>query len=48
LRKISAKLDVDLAEVFDVRRSLKQRQAIGAPSPINLKAQIERWRKEVG
>ena len=31
--------------VFDVRRALAARTAIGAPSPKNVKAQIVRWKK---
>ena len=47
LRKVSPLFDVDVAKVFDVRRSLAARKAIGAPSPVNVKAQIARWRKEL-
>ena len=47
LRKVSLLFDVDVAKVFDVRRSLAARKAIGAPSPVNVKAQIARWRKEL-
>lgn len=47
LRKVSPLFDVDVAKVFDVRRSLAARKAIGAPSPGNVKAQIARWRKEL-
>ena len=47
LKKLSSKFDVDVTKVFDVRRSLSARQAIGAPSPKNVKAQIARWRKEL-
>jgi argininosuccinate lyase len=36
--------DVDLASVFDVRRSLAARRAVGAPSPENIAAQIQQWR----
>ncbi|HTS17492.1 MAG TPA: argininosuccinate lyase [Verrucomicrobiae bacterium] len=32
-------------KVFDVRRALEARKAIGAPSPKNVKAQIARWKK---
>jgi argininosuccinate lyase len=32
-------------KVFDVRRALAARTAIGAPSPKNVKAQIVRWKK---
>jgi argininosuccinate lyase len=45
LKKRSPLFDVDVANVFDVRRSLAARRAIGAPSPENIAAQIERWRK---
>lgn len=45
LKKLSPLFDVDVADVFDVRRSLTSRQAIGAPSPKNVAAQIARWRK---
>jgi argininosuccinate lyase len=43
-QKISPLLEGDLAEIFDARRSLAQRTAIGAPSPENVAAQIARWR----
>jgi argininosuccinate lyase len=45
LKKVSPLFDVDVARVFDVRRSLAQRSAIGAPSPKNIAAQIQRWRE---
>ena len=45
LKKRSPLFDVDVAGVFDVRHSLASRRAIGAPSPENIAAQIERWRK---
>ena len=48
LKKFSPLLDVDLGKVFDVRRSLAARTAMGAPSPANVKAQIKRWRKAFG
>jgi argininosuccinate lyase len=38
------KLDVDLAKILDARKSLAQRQAVGAPSPGNIKQQLKRWR----
>jgi len=44
LKKLSPKFDVDVVGVFDVRRSLVARRAIGAPSPENVKAQIKAWR----
>ena len=47
LKKFSPQFDVDVRKVFDVRRSLSARRAIGAPAPENVKAQIKRWRKEL-
>jgi argininosuccinate lyase len=54
LKKIFKKVDIALgaeasakaaaAKVFDARRSLSARTAIGAPSPKNVKAQIKSWR----
>lgn len=44
LQAISTLFDVDLTSVFDVRRSLAARQAIGAPSPENVAARIQHWR----
>jgi argininosuccinate lyase len=41
---VSPWFDVDLASVFDVRRSLAARRAAGAPSPENVAAQIQEWR----
>jgi len=41
----SPPFDVDVANLFDVRRSLAARTAIGAPAPANIAAQIARWRK---
>jgi argininosuccinate lyase len=38
------KLDVDLAKILDLRKSLAQRQAVGAPSSKNVKQQLKRWR----
>jgi argininosuccinate lyase len=47
LKKHSSLFDADVANVFDVRRSLAQRRAMGAPSPANIAAQIKRWRVEL-
>jgi argininosuccinate lyase len=47
LKKLSPLFDVDVGKVFDVRRSLSARRAIGAPSPENVKLQIKRWRKQL-
>ena len=43
LKKFSTMFDVDVAQVFDVRRALAARKAIGAPAPENIAAQIKRW-----
>ena len=47
LKKLSSLFDVDVANIFDVRRSLSQRRAIGAPSPKNVAAQIKRWKAKL-
>jgi argininosuccinate lyase len=47
MKKLSPLFDVDVANVFDVRRSLSERRAIGAPSPENIAAQIKRWRSDL-
>ena len=47
LKKLSPLFDVDVAHVFDVRRSLAARRAIGAPSSENVASQIERWRNQM-
>jgi len=48
LKKLSPQFDVDVVGVFDVRRSLVARRAIGAPSPEYVKAQIKAWRERIG
>src|SRR5205809_7307768 len=48
LKKLSPLFDVDVVDVFDVRRSLVARRAIGAPSPENVKAQIKAWHERIG
>jgi len=48
LKKLSPLFGVDIADVFDVRRSLAACRAIGAPSPENVKAQIKAWRERIG
>jgi argininosuccinate lyase len=45
LKKFSSQFDDDVPKIFDIRGSLAQRRAIGAPSPENVAAQIKRWRK---
>ena len=47
LTKFSTMFDVDVAQVFDVRRALAARKAIGAPAPENIAAQIKRWRERL-
>ena len=44
LKKSSPLFGVDVVKVFDVRRALAQRTAVGAPSPKNVSAQMEHWR----
>lgn len=48
MKRFSPRFDVDVAKVFDVRRSLAQRRAIGAPSPGNVAAQIKHWKAKLG
>jgi argininosuccinate lyase len=45
MKKFSPHFGDDVVKIFDVRDSLAQRRAIGAPSPENIAAQIKRWRK---
>src|SRR5438046_6532533 len=45
MRSFSPCFDIDVARVFDVRRSLAERRAVGAPAPENIAAQIVRWHK---
>lgn len=47
LKKFSPAFDVDVAEVFDLRRSLAAHGAVGAPSAENVKMQITRWREQL-
>jgi argininosuccinate lyase len=47
LQKRSSLFEVDVANVFDVRRSLSQRRAISAPSPKNVATQIKRWKAKL-
>jgi argininosuccinate lyase len=47
LKKSSSAIGDDVMEVFDVRHSLAQRTAPGAPSFENVRAQIERWQREL-
>src|SRR5881227_3814276 len=45
LQRLSPLFAVDVVNVFDVRRSVSERRAIGAPSAENVSAQIVRWKK---
>jgi len=45
MKKFSPHFEDDVAKIFDLRYSLAQRRAIGAPSPENIAARIKRWRK---
>jgi argininosuccinate lyase len=38
----------DVFEVLDVRRALDGRQATGAPSAANVRAQLDRWKQALG
>jgi argininosuccinate lyase len=44
MQEISPLFADDVLKVFDVRASLAQRTAVGAPSPSNVAAQIARWK----
>jgi argininosuccinate lyase len=45
LHKVSPLFGEDIESVFDPYHSLAARTAIGAPSPENVKGQIEKWRR---
>lgn len=42
---VAERLGHEAAAVFDVRRALAARIAVGAPSPRNVAAQIQRWKR---
>ncbi|HEV2806488.1 MAG TPA: argininosuccinate lyase [Chthoniobacterales bacterium] len=44
MQEVSPLFQDDVLKVFDVRGSLAQRTAVGAPSPANVAAQIARWK----
>jgi argininosuccinate lyase len=48
MQEISSAFGEDVGAIFDARRSLASRQGIGAPSPENVAARIEHWRKQLG
>jgi len=47
MQSFSSLFDFDVTKIFDIRRSLAKRVAIGAPSPENVAAQIKRWRNKL-
>jgi argininosuccinate lyase len=47
LKETSQLFDEDITTIFDARCSLEKRTAVGAPAPVNIKAQLERWRKQL-
>lgn len=48
LKRFSRLFGANVTDVFDVRRSLAQRRANGAPSPENVRVQIRRWQPKLG
>src|SRR6266699_531292 len=47
MQSFSPLFDVDVRKMFDIRRSLAERRAIGAPSSENIAAQIKHWREHL-
>jgi argininosuccinate lyase len=47
MKKGSPLFSRDVAEVFEIRRSLEKRRGVGAPSPENVASQIKRWHKQL-
>jgi argininosuccinate lyase len=47
MQEISPHFGEDVAGIFDARRSLAKREAIGASSPQNIAARIEHWRNQL-
>lgn len=47
-REFSSIFESDIYARFDVRKALEARQAIGAPSPRNVAAQVEGWKTRLG
>jgi argininosuccinate lyase len=46
-QKFSEAFDQSVYQVFDVRTALKARKSTGAPSPANVRRQINRWQKQL-
>ncbi|MHA3775690.1 argininosuccinate lyase [Verrucomicrobiota bacterium sgz303538] len=47
-KSLSPAFEADVHDVLRIDKSMAARQAIGAPSPQNVAAQLERWRKQLG
>jgi argininosuccinate lyase len=47
-KKISPHLTADALEVFSLKRGLAARTGHGSPSPRNVRAQLSRWKKQLG
>jgi len=47
-QSLSTAFTADLYDCFDLAEAMSARQAIGAPSPENVAAQLARWRAELG
>ena len=45
---LSAAFQEDVFEMFQLEKAMAARQAIGAPSPANVAAQLARWSAELG
>jgi argininosuccinate lyase len=48
MQELSPLFGDDVTTIFNARRSLEKRNAIGAPSPENVAARLEHWRKQFG
>jgi argininosuccinate lyase len=48
MQELSPLFGWDVMTIFNARRSLEKRNAIGAPSPENVAARVEHWRKQFG
>lgn len=46
-RQFSDVFGEDVFELFDVRKALAARQAVGAPSPENVATQVAKWRQQL-
>lgn len=46
-RQFSDVFGEDVFELFDVRKALAARQAVGAPSPENVAGQVAKWRQQL-